>query len=559
MTTPATALRELEQLKDTYGGHTALRKLDLLLALTKSPLSRAKEVLRLHEVLCFLRAYPDSREVLARVEEMLTSFQNRKDIKAHRKALENTGIRGTVIRFGFYWFTAYWLARRWPDRISIDWAAFDKKNELLEILPLLIPYSETPALDELSFSPREWVDQFKGPDETDARFLIGRFKALAGDSFGREIAYERLDIPIRLAPGPDTPSRTSARYPKSPVVFQRRPLVEVRTSFRDEIRRSPVRVQALPAGEGRRLIDLAREAMITRSRDLDAFEHAYRQDVRLVSCDRGLQFAAIGVIPERRLMLESVYGFLTVKNGIPIGYVLAGSLFRSTEAAFNMFETFRGAESSLVYSRALAMMRRLFGSDSFVVPPYQLGHGNPEALESGAWWFYYKLGFRPRDPRVRHILRAELKKMKRNPRHRTGVTTLNELASENMFLDLGRPRKHTVADMSPGDVGLRITRMLAERFGADREKGLKTCSREAARLLGVRSLKRFEAGEKLAWERWSPLIMVLPRIDKWDPAAKRALVEVIRAKGGQRESRFVELFDQHRPLQNAVLRLSGKQ
>ena len=27
--------------------------------------------------------------------------------------------------------------------------------------------------------------------------------------------------------------------------------------------------------------------------------------------------------------------------------------------------------------------------------PYQLGHGNEEAIESGAFWFYRKLGFRP--------------------------------------------------------------------------------------------------------------------------------------------------------------------
>jgi hypothetical protein len=553
----STILKQLETLKDRYGDDVAERKLEMLLTLGKSTLSTAKEVLRLHEVLCFLRAYPDSPEILTLVEEMLSRFAKRKDLGTHRKALEDSGIAGTVIRFGFYWFTAYWLSQRWPDRISIDWATFDKKSDLPDILPLLVPYSETPALDELDFSPREWVDKLKGPGETDAYFLIRRFKALAANAFGRELSYERLDIPIRLAPGPDTPSRTHARYTKSPVVFQTQPLSKIRRTFRDEIRRAPVRVQSLPAREGRKLIDLARGAMITRSRDLDAFEHASEHDVRLVSCDQGLQFACIGVKPERRLMLESVYGFLTLKNGVPIGYVLAGSLFSSTEAAFNMFETVRGAESGMIYSRALAMMRRLFGSDSFVVPPYQLGHNNPEALESGAWWFYYKLGFRLRDPDLRRILWAELKKMIKNPRHRTSVTILNELASENMFLDLGRRRRHTVADMSPGDIGFKIMGTLAERFGADREKGIRMCSNEAARLLGLRSLNRFSPGEKLAWERWSPLVMLLGGIKRWSLSDKRALVEVIRAKGGRRESRFVELFNKHRRLQNAILKLSN--
>src|SRR5258708_11776048 len=63
--------------------------------------------------------------------------------------------------------------------------------------------------------------------------------------------------------------------------------------------------------------------MVTRSRDLDVFSYADRNDVSLVDCGQGLQFVAFGAIPERRLLLEAVYGFLTLKNGVPIGYVLA--------------------------------------------------------------------------------------------------------------------------------------------------------------------------------------------------------------------------------------------
>jgi hypothetical protein len=318
-------LRELEGVKATFGGDTASRKLSLLRLLDKAALSRSGEVSRLHEVLCFLRAYPDSREVFEQVERMLDGFGQRRDLKCHRKALADSGIAGTVITFPFYWFTAYWLARRWPDRITIDWSDFDKKDRLTEILHLLVTYSESPALDELSHSPRQWIDHLKGPTETDAYFLIKRFKELRASSFGRETTYESLDIPVKLTPGPGTPSRTHARYPASPVVFQDRPLVRVRTTFRREIHRAPLRVRSLPPREARKIIHLAREAMVTRSRDLDVFEHASEHDIRLVSCDRGLQFACIGVVPERRLMLESVYGFLTLKNGVPIGYVLVGS------------------------------------------------------------------------------------------------------------------------------------------------------------------------------------------------------------------------------------------
>lgn len=554
--TGSSALKRIGHLKGEYGGDAAARKSDLLRALGAVSLSRPGEVLAFHEVLCFLRAYPDNREILGQVEGMLRSFRHRRDLKRFRRQLADTGIAGTEIRFPFFYFTAEWLAGRWPESIFVDWNSFGKQSDLVDMLPLLVPYPEMAALESLVLSAREWIKRLKGPDETDAYFLIRRFRAFSRDAFSREAAYERLDIPIRLKAGEGTPSRTEACYGVRRIAFQTRAFPRVRESLRSQIRASRVRVRSVSAREGRKLIDLAREAMITRSRDLDAFEHAHPGDVRLVDCGGGLQFACIGVIPERRLLLDAVYGFLTLKNGVPIGYFLTGTLFHSAEVAFNMFDSFRGAESGWIYGRALAMVRRLFGSDTFVVPPYQMGHNNPEALQSGAWWFYYKKGFRSRDPEVRRIIRGELRKMAGNPRHRTDIKTLNRLSSENMYLHLGPRRGVNIGTIDTGNIGLRIMRFLAGRFGADRERGLRTCSREVAGLLGLRSSRGFTPGEKLAWQRWSPLVLALDGIEDWSQAEKRKLVEIIRAKGGERESRFVELFDRHGRLQKAIADLS---
>ena len=45
-------------------------------------------------------------------------------------------------------------------------------------------------------------------------------------------------------------------------------------------------------------------------------------------------------------------------------------------------------------------------------------------------------------------------------------------------------------------------------------------------------------------------------VERWSASNKRALVRVVRAKGGRRESDFVRLFDRHRRLRAAVLRLA---
>ena len=143
---------------------------------------------------------------------------------------------------------------------------------------------------------------------------------------------------------------------------------------------------------------MAREALVTRSRDLDAFAYGDPHDVKLASCGGGLTLALIGMVPERRLMFETVYGYILLQNGVPVGYGVISALFRSVEVAFNVFETFRGVEAGFVFARLLTVLRNMFKARTFTLFPYQLGgEGNDEGLASGAWWFYQKLGFRPRD------------------------------------------------------------------------------------------------------------------------------------------------------------------
>jgi hypothetical protein len=303
------------------------------------------------------------------------------------------------------------------------------------------------------------------------------------------------------------------------------------------------------------MIDLALGAMITRSRDLDVFAYGSERDVRLVECGDGLAFACIGQRPARRLLLEGVYGLLTLKNRVPVGYVLISALYGSSEIAYNVFETFRGAEAAAIYARVLAVARQLFGSDTFTIYPYQLGHGNDEALESGAWWFYRKLGFAPRDAAVRRVMLAEEAKMRRDRSHRSSRATLEKLSAQNLYWCPGRPRRDVIGVLPLARAGLAVTRELSRRFGADRERAVEVCEAEARERLGVPALAGWSAAEREAWRRWAPLVVLLPGVESWSDADRAALTGVVRAKGGRRESDFVARFDAHVPLREALARL----
>ncbi len=542
-------LRALERLKDEYVAGSAEAKLALLRRLGRADLRSARSVWRLHELLCFLRAYPDDARVLAQVERMLARFAARSDLRRARAALAGTGIAGTPIRYPFFWSTLRWLARRWPQRLAIDRSDSEVADRLAAALPLLLSWAEAAALKLLQPPAFAVLDRLRARGESDAAFLARRIAAMPGDGFTREAFHDALDPAYVLKPGPDTPARTHARHATAPVVFQRAPLRRTRPDLREELGRRYRGVRAVSAREGEQLIELARSAMVTRSRDLDAFAYGNPRDVRLADDGGGLAFVLIGVIAERRQLIPATCGYLILHNGVPIGYGEAFVTGRAATMTFNIFESFRGGEAAHTCARTLAMVRHAFGAESFSFDQYQLGKGNDEAIASGAWWFYYKLGFRPLAAAARSLMRRELARMRARPGHRSSAATLRALAESHMLFDFERTR--TPALVPIAEVGLRVGDKLAKL--GERESALAQCSREALRLTGLRSLRGFSAGERLAWQRWSPLVaLALPGVTRWNLAQRRALARVIRAKGGGDESEFLARFAAHPKLERAL-------
>ncbi len=554
---PATALSALERERFEFGDGVAKRKLALLRVLARKSLARSADVARLHEALCFLRAYPDDAAVLVQVEAMLERFEQRADLRRHRAGLAGSGIAGTATPYRFYAQTASWLARSHGHALTIDWDELGDGAALEPWLSLLALYAETPGLDGLPFGVRDWIERMKGPRESDAEFLIRRFDALQMDPSARETLFDSIDVPFVLGPDPATPSRTRAKLATSRIAFRSEPLRRDRPVLSDEIAQPPRALRIAMPSEGREIVDLARGMMVTLNRDLDVFSYASVKDVRIAECESGLAFAFLGFDPERRLLLETLYGYLILQNGVPLGYGTVASLFESSEIAFNVSETFRGAEAAHVLGRLLACARALFGSETFYLDPYQIGDDNEEAVATGAWWFYQKLGFRARDRSVLRRMDAELAKLQRSVRHRSTPATLRALATAGVFLHTRSARTDVLGSLPLERVGLRVTEFLAERFGAQRERATVACVEEAARLTGASPTVGRTEGERLAFARWAPLVCILPGLRGWSASDRCALADVIAAKGGRRESDFVARFDAHAPLRASIVALAS--
>jgi hypothetical protein len=537
-------LATLERYKDRFGAGAAETKLVLLARLDRTRLRTPRQVERLHETLCFMRAYPGDAVVLAAVEHILERFADRADLRRLRNALADSGIAGAAIRFRFFWPSALWLAGRWPDHLILDRSDGDAEDAIARALPLLVTPPEAAALRELDLPGYAAIDRLRGR-ETDGAFLVRRVAAMPGDTFTREAFFDAIDASFELAPGKDTPARTHAKLAFAPVAFGDAPIRRGRPDLRAELVRPPRGVRRLSRIEGTRVVELGRAAMATRSRDIDGFAYGDARDAWLVDDGDGLAFTLNGVVPERRAVVPATYGVLTLRNGVPIAYLQVDLAGRSAALSYHAFASFRGGEVACTTARMLTMLHHVLGARSFTLDPYQLGKGNDDGIESGAWWFYYKLGFRPRAAAVRRVMRSELARLQANPRHRSRPATLRKLAEGHLVFDAD-PR-HPVPLPPTARIGLRVADSLAAR--SDREDA----ARAAMRLTGVRSLAGWGPGERLAWRNWRPLILTLPRVSRWSASNRRALVRIVRAKGGVSETDFVRRLNAHSLLGRVLL------
>jgi hypothetical protein len=170
-----------------------------------------------------------------------------------------------------------------------------------------------------------------------------------------------------------------------------------------------------------------------------------------------------------------------------------------------------------------------------------MGELNPEALKSGAFWFYRKLGFRAVDPDVEELAREEEARMRRRPGYRSSLATLRELSHTDAYFDLSGGTRRPL-DFE--GLGLAVSRMVTEEFGGDRRRAARVCARRLREALGIRNFPAWTRDEKVALERLAPALALVSDLALWPAPEKRALARATRAKGGRSETDYLSKLEQ---------------
>jgi hypothetical protein len=523
-------LQRLEEAKRRFGPGEAARTAQLIAAAARERFPDAASLVRFHEALLFLRAYPASPEVALAAEQVLDGFASRVTGIPGLDEPEVSGIAGTSVSAVFSYHVARRLAAAYPGRVEIDWDGYPT-DRLGRWLRPSLPLVEEDWTVEANVPYRDWMRAAQGAAATDLDWLLHR---LPPDQF------DALELPLRWELGDTDSTRTRARMDAGPIFFQEVPL-QRRCSLAQET--PELELTRLSRAEGTRVIQQAVDRSAARYRELYGFTYGDPANVLRAEAGRGVRFTLWGLLPERRLPLRAYHCAVISKNGVPVGYVETLSLFERMEVGFNLYYTFREGESAWLYTRLLRLFRQLMGVRCFSVDPYQIGFHNPEAIDSGAFWFYRKLGFRPVGEKAERLLAIEESRIAKDSRYRTPAATLRKFATGSMvYDDEGRWDRFRVRNL-----GLAVQRKMAQRFAGDAEKMRRAAMAAVRRALGTPLHP--------ADQPWALVLSLIPDLAKWPASEKRAVARMLRAKRGPDESRYLQIMAAQPRLRQAVLAL----
>ncbi len=554
---------DLRACSRTFDGSQRARKASLLKQAARhdSTLTGPRELAAHHDTLLFIAAFPDNRRVHALAEASLKRLANRlrRENTLDRRALRRlagSGIAGTFVEYEFTLDSLRWLAQRFPRDIELVWRDESLGETFEELLATLAFGVEYDGLLEPRYSAREWLRLAAG-DQDEIAWVVRQFDRLLAarctDASLLDRIFDSQHLNVRWRLRDPLASRTLCRFPPRPCF--------VHASRRTTAAPAPAEVIAAPLPryrksgmrEAGRLIDVARAALAVRSRETDPVAYATPHDVVLHRLERGVDVLLVGMQPHRRLPVEGYVGYVAAKNRIPVAYGGAWIAFDTCAVGINLFDTFRGGESAHLFAQILRVYRGMFGVRTFRVDPYQIGDDNPEAIRSGAFWFYFRVGFRPADPALRRLADREADRIARDRGHRTSPALLRRLA-------LGRMQMNVAETDDPAlDLGassLAVTRWIASRFAGNRTLASASAIARVGSVLRASRRRHWPMAERAAFESLALLVGLIPDLRRWPAKDRIALLRLMRARGGSSELAYLRALRAHARLRAAIVAIA---
>ena len=491
---------------------------DSLHRLRAMALRECAALVECHECLLFMRAHPTDAATLRLVEAELrriTAFlRARRGRHAVLPGNEGLPYVSTVTRYTHDFVR--WLSQHPHCRVTFE--GFDEPSlQLRDVLRLTLPSLERGEANA-ELTTDEMFEALGVPPRRRLPFLLAELGRLDHEPYVKDHLFDALGVSVRVTP---THAAFSTAYNRLPM-----PSVSFLPERLRHFDATALMNGALPAA--RVLDDASREAVVRvlrntmalTLRETDPATYMDARSLRVFDLERGVSVAIFGMVPARQLAVESYVGFTAFRNGMPVSYGGAWMVGARANFGMNIFAPYRGGESGYVMCQLLRVYRQQFGVQYFEVEAHQFGKDNPEGIETGAFWFYYRYGFRPIDRVLAARARQEKARLAARPGARSTRRTLLAFTDSNVALNFGGP-----PPMSLYDVTTRVTRMVNREYAGDRPAAERACIERFVAATGMSS--RLDPDERAAL---AELAMVAGALRVSDDRRLGLLADMVRAK-----------------------------
>ena len=548
-------LNRLDALKNQFSKTQSKELHSLVSRLSKLKITDTQSLIRAHEILLFICAHPPNPFILRIVESELRSFTKRVfaletqgvDLSELIRP-EISGIAGTTVIDTFSYRITRWLREKHAKQIEFYWEWFEDDNRLADIWPRFMPILEEDSFVEANIPFRKWLREARG-NQTEVTWLIDRFRKLSLSDSEKSELYNSQKLYV-LWKFRYRDSRTGLRSSARTRFFHDGPMIQRRDiDLRAEVYKPSAKLQRLTAAEGRAAIDMALTASTVRYRELYGFSNGDPNSVCRASLGRGVELVLICLPPDKRLPLRAYHAAMLYKNGVPIGYFEGLSLFDRMESGFNLYYTFRDGETAWLYAQTLNVMHHLTGVTVFSLDPYQVGFENEEGIQSGAFWFYRKLGFRSTARQIQRATQYEEAKISSRKNYRTSAATLRRLAEAPMIFELSTTNRGDWDRFQIRKVGLSAQRLMAREFDGNATHMRDEANANMNRLWGTKNVGYSEG--------LAVCLLLIPNAKSWTPDEKGLLMKIVEAKQSGNEANYLKLMQKHARLRSELIAIGS--
>lgn len=408
----------------------------LLSLIATSNLGSPSSVKLYHDSLLFLSAYPTTtHEHNTATRELIRIVQHVADVSNDDpSAFANSGIGGSETTAPFSHEVSRSLVNSGAS-VSVNQDELDGRAIVKAVMPTLDPVEyEMLAGGEVDWTPYGPADERLYSHEV-LRWLTATVDQNRLDTRGSEDLFSTLCANVTWSSSTTDPSIATSRAPIKKLATHKE--LQGRGST---VKFKQLRIR-LSKEQTRFVVEAARGVLCHFQRETDPTTYTQFDGVEYYECGRGLSVALFPMQSDMKMAVQSYVGHMVFKNGVPVAYGGTWLLFNEAGFGVNIFPAFRGGESALVVSALLDLYKSIFTIKSFTVDPYQIGSGNPDGIKSGAFWFYYRLGFRPEESHLRDLAKAEAHIIATEHGYRTSAKTLRVLAGSTMRWNVSKTEK----------------------------------------------------------------------------------------------------------------------